>query len=265
MIGSDEFGQMIFKQKLDANELIPGTNPYPLFVQALGPRPIEAPDLYPGDNQAVRHIQVSHDPQVGNYFEFTLYRDLDGDRGRHLDRQRNEIKVYNQSKAGLKGFEHSYFVYEWQFKMPTDMQFSKRFTHLFQLKAVGGNDKSPILTFTANERREQPGFEIRHNPEHGHQVLERVDWNTVAGHWLNARVQTRYGEQGWLKVEITRADTGQSIIELERENIRLWRGEHSSHFVRPKWGIYRSLVEKHRLNEQDSVGFANFSIRQYRY
>ena len=43
-----------------------------------------------------------------------------------------------------------------------------------------------------------------------------------------------------------------------REDIDLWRG---GGFVRPKWGIYRSLADRPRLtNAEDTVRFAGIGI-----
>ena len=85
---------------------------------------------------------------AGNHFAFIIHRDIDIDRDRVdiVDRQRNEIKTYDQSEEAVKGFEGETFVYRWKFKINAEMEVSTRFTHFFQLKAVGGDDSQPIIT-----------------------------------------------------------------------------------------------------------------------
>jgi len=45
----------------------------------------------------------------------------------------------------------------------------------------------------------------------------------------------------------------------------MWRGTAGDHFVRPKWGIYRSLAEKEDLRiDEEVVRFANFEVEKVR-
>ena len=67
------------------------------------------------------------------------------------DRQRNEIKVYDKSDDGLKGFYGSTMVYTWSFRVSEGMRVSNRFTHLFQLKFVGGDASMPAVTFSGQK------------------------------------------------------------------------------------------------------------------
>gem|GEM_PF-5039235 len=55
------------------------------------------------------------------------------------DRQRNEIKSYGPSPDNLLGIENERVVYKWKFKLPEGFQSSTSFTHIHQLKSVGGS------------------------------------------------------------------------------------------------------------------------------
>ena len=86
-----------------------------------------------------------------------------------FDRQRTEIKVYDKSPDWLKAIEQSKFVYKWKFRLDQKFQPSPHFTHLFQMKAVGGSSSShPMITFSARKgRRERPEkFELRYGTQH---------------------------------------------------------------------------------------------------
>jgi hypothetical protein len=56
------------------------------------------------------------------------------------------------------------------------------------------------------------------------------------------------------------------LFTVNEQNIELWRsGSNGStdNFVRPKWGIYRSLNDKAGLNAgEDEVWFADFEIKE---
>jgi len=142
---TDELAFTVLTERtLDADGDMSGLDAYDLIRDFAGPNPIEAPDLYPINHPAVRHIYEDFDPIVGNHFVFIIHRDIDIDRDRveNDDRQRNEIKTYDKSEEAVKGFENETFIYRWKFKINSEMEVSTRFSHFFQLKAVGGPDTS---------------------------------------------------------------------------------------------------------------------------
>ncbi|GAM70051.1 hypothetical protein JCM19236_5598 [Vibrio sp. JCM 19236] len=261
---------------------------YDWIEDVFGRGSIEAPDLYSNnDPDGGPHIVGGTDKQVGNYFKFIIhFEDGDRDKGRD-DRQRNEIKVYDKSEDKLKGFLGKTFEYSWKFKVGDDLKVTKHFTHLFQLKPVKSDDagdninvSSPLLTITANVRSGKSGLEVRHthyadkntgeteNNTLAHTAyMEDVSWsNDIQGQWLEAFVRVDYSEQGNLYMTITPLGDTEPMIEINESNLELWRsgldgGEDN--FVRPKWGIYRSLNAEDELNQdQDEVYFADFKVRE---
>lgn len=259
---------VLTERTLDADGDMVGLGAYDL-IRAFGgdyvPGPIEAPDLYPINHPGVQHIYEDSDATVGNHFVFIIHRDVDIDRDRveNDDRQRNEIKTYDKSEEVVKGFENETFVYRWKFRINGDMEVSTRFTHLFQLKAVGGPDSQPILTITGNERSGEDGIEARHSPLQNHTILERVAWSTVTGEWLEAYCRVTFSDSGDLRLIVTRMRDDAVIFDIDENGLDLWRGEDASHFVRPKWGIYRSLLDLDNLRpDEEAVRFANFSVSE---
>jgi hypothetical protein len=162
---------------LDADGDQVGLDTYDLIRAFGGPRPIEAPDLYPINHPGVRHIYEDTDATVGNHFVFIIHRDIDIDRDRVdiTDRQRNEIKTYGGSEEAVLGFENETFIYRWKFRINDAMEVSTRFSHFFQLKAVGGLDSHPILTISGAERSGEDGIEVRYSPLEGDTILQRQD------------------------------------------------------------------------------------------
>ena len=253
---------------LDADGDMIGLDTYDLIRDFGGdyvPGPIEAPDLYPINHPAVRHIYEDSDATVGDHFVFIIHRDIDIDRDRveNDDRQRNEIKTYDKSEEAVKGFENETFVYRWKFKINAGMEVSTRFTHLFQLKAVGGPDSHPVLTISGAERSGDDGIEVRYSPLQNDTILQRTDWSMVTGEWLEAYCRVTFAESGDLRLIVTRMSDDEVIFDIDERGLDLWRGEDASHFVRPKWGIYRSILDWDNLRaDEENVRFANFSISE---
>ena len=250
---------------LDADGDMVGLDAYDLIRDFGGPNPIEAPDLYPINHPGVRHIYEDYDPDIGNHFVFISHRDIDIDRDRveNDDRQRNEIKTYASSEEAVKGFENETFIYRWKFKINASMEVSTRFTHLFQLKAVGGEDSHPILTISGAERSGADGIEVRYSPLQADTILDREVWSMVTGEWLEAYCRVTFADSGDLRLIVTRMSDDAVIFDLDERGLDLWRGEDPSHFVRPKWGIYRSILDWDNLRpDEESVRFANFSVSE---
>jgi len=253
---------------LDADGDMVGLDTYDLIRDFGGdriPGPIETPDLYPINHPGVRHIYEDSDATVGNHFAFIIHRDIDIDRDRveNDDRQRNEIKTYDQSEEAVKGFENETFIYRWKFRINAGMEVSTRFTHMFQLKAVGGDSSHPILTISGAERSGEDGIEVRFSPLQQDTILQRQDWSMVTGEWLEAYCRVTFAESGDLRLIVTRMRDDEVIFDIDERGLDLWRGEDVSHFVRPKWGIYRSILDWDNLrSEEETVRFANFSVSE---
>ena len=251
---------------LDADGIGIGLSAYDLIRNFGGPNPIESPDLYLLNHPEVEHIVEDFDSQVGNHFAFKAHRDIDRDRDRYAtaDRQRNEIKSYSSSEEALKGFENETLIFSWKFKIEEGMEVSRNFSHFFQLKAVGGNDGQPIITFTGNEESSGDGMEVRHVSDTELRELARVPWNEVTGQWLNAYVRATFSERGSIRIILSRMTDNEVIFDIDENGLDMWRGienQDSENFVRPKWGIYRSLLDADNLRaDEEVVRFANFQV-----
>lgn len=256
---------VLTERKLDADGAGVGLTAYQLIRDFGGVNSIESPDLYPVNHPGVEHIFEASDGPVGNHFVFVIHRDIDRDRDRLdiTDRQRNEIKTYAGSEEAVKGFEDETFIFTWKFRINAAMEISTYFSHFFQLKAVGGNDDYPILTITGSERDGGDGIEVRHSPLDTYTVLQRTAWADVTGEWLEAYCRATFSESGELRLIVKRLSDGRVIFNIDESNLDFWRGKDASHFVRPKWGIYRSLLDPENLRtEEEDVRFANFSVRE---
>jgi len=227
---------------------------YALIATVLGGEPIENPDL--DHDPPMRHVWEDSDASVGDHFVFALHRDIDLD-GANTDRQRVEIKTYDPSPNALKGFQDQTMAFSWRFQVNAEMGFSASFTHLFQLKAVDGDDDTPLITLSGATRDGDDRLEIRHSASSGQDVIADASWDGLRGQWLDVRVQVTFAESGALALSVSDA-AGAEVLSVSR-NLDLWRDGAS--YVRPKWGIYRSLLDKDQLRAgEETVRFANIAI-----
>jgi hypothetical protein len=235
-------------------------NTYDLITSVLAPgyNPIEVPDcnhLEFGD-----HIDELFDSDLNiNVFRFFIHTTPDDDRCMVFDRQRNEIKSYSQSPDNLLGIENETVVYKWKFKLNSGFQSSSNFTHLHQLKSVGGSLAGmPMYTFTT--RKGSPDkFQLRYAETDTQITVAETSLAPFIDAWLDVTETIKYGTSGTYEVEIKKVSDGTILFTYSNTSIINWRPDAT--FVRPKWGIYRSLLNAQDLRDEE-VLFADFSITE---
>ncbi len=236
------------------------TDTYVLINTILAPgySVIEAPDC--AHEEFGKHITQIFDKELNCYvFQFHIHTDKDNDRCKKFDRQRNEIKAYEQSPENTKATEGETVVYKWKFKLDENFKVSKGFTHLHQLKAVGGSEANmPLVTLTA--RKGDPDkLELRYAENTTQETLTKADLNAFKGNWVEITETVTFGETGKYKIEIIRIKDGKSLMSYQSKKIRTWKTD--ADFLRPKWGIYRSLKYKDDLRDE-VISFTDFSIEE---
>lgn len=250
-------------QSIDAQVVLNADGPgdtYELITSILAPgnKPIEAPDcnhMAFGD-----HIDELFDNELNkNVFRFYIHTTPDDDRCINFDRQRNEIKSYDKSPDNLLGIENERVIYKWKFKLADGFQSSPNFTHLHQLKSVGGSLASmPMYTLTT--RKGDPDrLELRYAETDKQVTLIRTDLEPFIGAWVEAVETIDYGTTGTYSIVIKRIEDDSILFSYSDDAINNWRP--GAEFVRPKWGIYRSLINAQDLRDEE-VLFADFSIEE---
>ena len=197
------------------------------------------------------HITQVYDAILRKHvFRFHIHRDEDTDRCVKFDRQRTEIKVYDKSPDWMKATEQSGFAYKWKFKVDQK----------FQLKGVGGAYGMPLLTLTARKGpRGQPAkLELRH-ATHGKARKIRVEkLQPFLGTWLRVNVKATFGSKGKLVIQIKSMNDNHTLMYYENNSLNMWKQD--ADFIRPKWGIYRSLRDKQSLRDE-VIDFADIEIK----
>ncbi|MFY8326233.1 VCBS domain-containing protein [Pseudoalteromonas sp. ZZD1] len=257
-----------------------GLDAYTLIENVFSQGAIEAPDMYEGNHQGVLHIIEDTDDVIGNHFVFLAHRDTDQDKDKELsDRQRNEIKAYDKSPQETLAYKGDIFQYSWKFKVSSELELTSKFSHFFQLKArndnndnSNGNDDQPIITLSGAQKnstgnqlqvRYSAGFDENGNSTGLDKNLIETDWSLITDEWVHVFVQATFSEDGKFDMTLTRLSDNEEIFNISEQHIDMWRGVLAQDFARPKWGIYRSIVETDSLRaEEEQVRFADFSIKK---
>ncbi|WP_108993768.1 S-layer homology domain-containing protein [Paenibacillus agaridevorans] len=229
-----------------------GFTAYQIFQNSkLGGGPVDGPN-------DIEHLFETNVSGLGPVFQFhaNKYGDYDGG---NLDRQRVELKAYNSSNADVKGFENEILTYHWQFRVMPNFQMppAGAFNHIFQLKAQGGDDGAPILTFTVADDK----LYFRHSPigptMDEVEVLTSTAWSNVSNTWVDATVTVENAEDGLVAMTLKDLSNGQTLMSYSG-NKDNWRD--NADINRPKWGIYRKIFSG--MNDAD-IQFAKFEITKH--
>jgi hypothetical protein len=245
---------------LEANG--PG-NTYELINSVLAPNGgnvVEHPECVHPEFE--RHITEVWDSELNQHvFAFHIHVTPDNDRCINFDRQRMEIKTYDASPANLKGTHGETIVYKWKFRLPVGFQPSANFTHLHQIKAVGGDADDPLFVLTA--RKGNPNkMELNYyvDSDLNSEKLTSVNLSLFEGNWVEVTERIRVDNiNGTYSIEIKNVSTAATILSYSNNKMLTIRADNS--FIRPKWGIYRSLLNAQDLRDE-IVLFNSFSIQE---
>ena len=236
-----------------------------VFAPGNGVSAVEAPDLY-HTWSAGRHIAEVFDTELNQYvFEFYSHALLDNEPvdPTLTDRQRVEIKTYAASPDNLKGTLGENIIYKWRFKIPIGFLPSSNFTHLHQIKAVDGDDSSPLFTLTP--RKGTPNkLELIYVKDSisGTDKKMIVNLAPFEGVWAEATETILIGLHGTYTISINKVSDNSVLLDYSNSDIATIRlGQIDNTFIRPKWGIYRSLNDVGNLRDE-AVRFSDFSIAE---
>jgi len=239
-------------------------NTYELINSVLAPGATaeETPDQF--DPAFGRHIAEVWDAALNQYvFEFYLHvsvpNEFQDESTGDTDRQRVEIKTYASSPANLKGTPGETIIYKWKFKVPTGFQPSSNFTHIHQIKAVGGDESDPIFTLTC--RKGTPNkLELNYysNSNLSSIKFASADLTQFENTWVEATEKIYVDSiHGNYSMNIVKVSDGTKLLSYSNNDLLTYRATNT--FIRPKWGIYRSLLSYQDLRDE-SLRFNSFSI-----
>ena len=147
-------------------------------------------------------------------------------------------------------------TYRWKFKLDSGFKASPSFTHLHQVKPVGGDDM-PLITLIARGGSADALELTQYNYSNSRKVLKSIPLQSVRGEWVEVNSSLTAGRPGQYAMTITRLRDGVVLLSYATSSIDMWRSGVS--FLRPKWGIYRSLNDRSYLRDE-KVRFDGFCV-----
>lgn len=227
---------------------------YTLINNIFGLGAVEAPDC----SHKVKHITMTNDGKLNRpVFLFHIHVNKDNDNCSKFDRQRNEIKTSNDAPDKLKGSRRETVYLSWNFKLDAAFQPSQSFTHIHQLKDVGGESGTPIITLSPRKGKTDE-LQVIHVDSNGKKtVIGNTPLAPMKGNWIHVEAKIKYDSKGSYFLNITKVSDGSNLLTVNKKELDLWR--NGAEYVRPKWGIYRSLDRKNELRDE-IVRFDSFCL-----
>ena len=208
------------------------------------------------------HVTQAFDNTLGKYvFVFHSHATADDDRCTNEYRTRMEIKGGDGSPADMQHTQGQTAYYRWKFKLDAGFIPSSRFTHIFQIKAINGDDGAPLMTITPRAGNPQK-IQIIHSSGEGSGSLGTVkeaDLAPFKGNWVEAYVKYKSsdGSAGTFEITLTRISDGAVLLSYTNNSLDMWR--EGASYNRPKWGVYRG---KDDVLRDEQVRFNDFCITE---
>ncbi|SDH09612.1 CBM35 domain-containing protein [Nonomuraea jiangxiensis] len=185
------------------------------------------------DDRSDSHPGTTHIYVSGDAYRFDMHtQDRDGD-----DRQRNEVKgMRTSSSSYLEIRENETWRISYQMYIPTTLDSTTSFTHIAQMKTPGSG--APLYTMSLPISGGTPKINVRYwdEAEQTHEV-GNTNLGPIQGKWVDTTFEFKASDDGYLRWILRDGST--TLVDRRLDDTDLWRGDDE--YLRPKWGIYRSI------------------------
>jgi hypothetical protein len=170
----------------------------------------------------------------GDHWRFDIFRD-DRDTTGGGDRQRTEVKGMVTGGKPIKMTNGQSWRITYDMFIPATLHGTSRFTHIFQLKTPATNG-GPWVTMSlsrsgSKETLRLRGFSTPGSPDIGSTALA-----PLREKWVSVELTFKIGPKGTGGLLIRNG--GSTVVNSTRSGINI---PDQGDYVRPKWGIYRSV------------------------
>jgi len=174
----------------------------------------------------------------GDHYRFDIYRD-DRDSTGGGDRQRTESKGMVRGGSALKMVDGETWRITYEMFMPATLHGTSKFTHIFQLKTPATNG-GPWVTMSLSRSGSTERLRLRAFSTDGSPDIGGTDLAPLRDKWITVELTFKIGPSGTGRLLI-RNGTGSGapvVVDSSRTGVTI---PDEGDYVRPKWGIYRSV------------------------
>jgi hypothetical protein len=238
VLGSLALGAVGVPVALAGAAAIAGTSSTGRPVRPAG-RPVWSPDpLVEGlgafegieDDRAHSDPGVKHIYVKNGVYHWDMHR---RQRDTSRDRQRNEVKGMRAGKSPLTMGKGETWRFTYELFIPSTLHGTSHFTHIHQLKRPGAGS-APLVTMSLRRNRNTEELALRAFASGGD--IGATALAPLRDHWIGVDITYLIGDRGAAHFILT--DGGRTVVDRVRTGIDIWLGDR----IRPKWGIYRSVL-----------------------
>jgi hypothetical protein len=174
----------------------------------------------------------------GDHFRFDIYSD-DRDSTGGGDRQRTESKGMVANGTALKMHNGETWRITYEMFMPATLHGTSKFTHIFQLKTPATNG-GPWVTLSLHRSGSKETFQLQADSTSGAPAIGTTDLSPLRDKWITVELTFKIGSSGTARF-LVRNGTGSSasvVVDSSKSGLNI---PDQGDYVRPKWGIYRSV------------------------
>jgi hypothetical protein len=173
-----------------------------------------------------------------DHWRFDIYRD-DRDTTGGGDRQRTEVKGMVSGGQALKMHNNETWRIAYELFLPATLHGTSRFTHIFQLKTPATNG-GPWVTMSLSRSGAAERLRLRAFSTPGSPDIGSYDLTKLREHWISVELTFKIGPMGTGRL-LLRNGTGAGdpvVVDSTHAGVNI---PDQGDYVRPKWGIYRSI------------------------
>ncbi|MGW3567772.1 hypothetical protein ACWDSL_28620 [Streptomyces sp. NPDC000941] len=174
----------------------------------------------------------------GDHYRFNIWKD-DRDTTGDGDRQRTESKGMVQGGTKLKMRDGETWSISYEMFMPTSLHGTSKFTHIFQTKTPVDNG-GPYVVLDLGRSGSTETLRARAYANSGSPDIASTNLSPLRNKWITIEWTFTIGSSGKAGF-VARNGTGSSApvaVQGSMSNVKI---PDQDDYVRPKWGIYRSV------------------------
>lgn len=174
----------------------------------------------------------------GDHYRFNIWKD-DRDTTGDGDRQRTESKGMVQDGSKLKMRDGETWTISYEMFMPTSLHGTSKFTHIFQTKTPVDNG-GPYVTLDLGRSGSTETLRARAYANSGSPDIASTNLSPLRNKWITIEWTLTIGSSGKAGF-VARNGTGSGAPVAVQGSMSGVKIPDQDDYVRPKWGIYRSV------------------------